>query len=419
MTSVRRRLYVYRHHRLFGPDPPPERKGLKAKEPVLKLVDQYLLRRIIATSLVMTGVGLAVLLLERLLRLFGLVANPNKAFSFVGQMLVLLTPHYLSVALPAAFFFGVLLTFLRLRQDNELVVLSSVGQGLHRLIAPAMALAVVMTATAILILGYLSPHARYAYRALKSSVAEASLNAAVREGTFIQADGLTFFAESSAASSDGLQLSKVFVYEETSDGASIVTTGTQGLLGQTGDDTGTILKLRDGVRAELPAGDNDARTLTFSDLSWPVATGEVAGFRPRGRDQRELTLPELWSAQPAADSQPSADEIAAELNARLVIIASVPLLPLLAASLALVGGPRSERRAALFIGLAILIVYYETLSFGEALVKDGMLPSAVALWLPFLGLAIGTACLYARAFLGRWPRLHRPRRWSPAPAQAG
>jgi lipopolysaccharide export system permease protein len=387
---------------------------------VLKLVDLYLLRKIIATSLVMTGVGLVVLLLERVLRLFGLVANPNKAFSFVGQMLVLLTPHYLSVALPAAFFFGVLLTFLRLRQDNELVILSSVGQGLHRLIAPALALAVVMTATAILILGYLSPHARYAYRALKNSVAEASLNAAVREGTFIQADGLTFFAEGSVAGENGLQLSKVFVYEETNDGASIVTTGTHGVLGQTGEDTGTILKLKDGVRAELPANGEDARTLTFSDLSWPVATGEVAEFRPRGRDQRELTLPELWSAQPSADDRPNADEIAAELNSRLVIIASVPLLPLLAASLALIGRPRSERRAALFIGLAILIIYYETLSFGESLAKDGLLSPAVALWLPFLCLALGTACLYARASLGRWPKLYRrPRRWSPAPAQAG
>ena len=83
-------------------------------------------------------------------------------------------------------------------------------------------------------------------------MAEASLNAAVREGTFIQADGLTFFAEGSVAGSDGLQLSKAFVYEETSDGTSIVTTGTQGLLGQTGEDTGTILKLKDGVRAERP-----------------------------------------------------------------------------------------------------------------------------------------------------------------------
>jgi lipopolysaccharide export system permease protein len=387
---------------------------------VLKLVDQYLLRRIITTSLVMTGVGLAVLLLERVLRLFGLVANPNKAFSFVGQMLVLLTPHYLSIALPAAFFFGVLLTFLRLRQDNELVVFSSVGQGLHRLIAPAMALAVIMTATAILILGYLSPHARYAYRALKNSVAEASLNAAVREGTFIQADGLTFFAEGSVAAADALQLSKVFVFEEADDGASIVTTGTQGLLGQTSADAGTILKLKDGVRAELPAGEGDATTLTFSDLSWPVATEEVAAYRPRGGDQRELTLPELWRAQPSADDRPRPEEIAAELNSRLVIIASVPLLPLLAASLALVAAPRSERRSALFIGLAILIVYYETLSFGEALVKNGMLPPEIALWLPFLCLAGGTASLYVRASLGRWPRLRRRARpWSPAPAQAG
>jgi lipopolysaccharide export system permease protein len=388
---------------------------------VLKLVDRYLLRKIVATSLVMTGVGLAVLLLERLLRLFELVANPNKAFSFVGQMLVLLTPHYLSVALPAAFFFGVLLTFLRLRQDNELVVLSSVGQGLHRLIAPAMALAVIMTATAILFLGFLTPHARYAYRALKNSVAEASLNAAVREGTFIQADGLTFFAEGSKVSANGLRLSKVFVYEDASDGASIVTTGTQGLLGQTGEDSGTFLKLKDGVRAELPATDDgDATTLTFSDLSWPVATEEVVGFRPRGRDQRELTLPELWRAQPTADGKPSPDEIAAELNSRLVIIASVPLLAPLAAALALIGGPRSERRAALFVGLAILIVYYEALSFGDALVKDGMLSPLVALWLPFLVLAGGTACLYVRAALGRWPRLlPRARPWSAARPQAG
>jgi lipopolysaccharide export system permease protein len=387
---------------------------------VLKLVDLYLLRKIIATSLVMTGVGLAVLLLDRMLRLFGLVANPNKALSFVGQMLILLTPHYLSVALPAAFFFGVLLTFMRLRQDNELVILSGVGQGLHRLIAPAMALAVIMTATAILILGFLSPHARYAYRELKNSVAEASLNAAVREGTFIQADGLTFFAEGSVASPNGLQLSKVFVYENADDGGSIVTTGTQGLLAQAGEDTGAILKLKDGVRAELPADDSAPRTLTFKDLSWPVATSEVTEFRPRGRDQRELTLPELWRAQPSAEDRPRPEEIAAELHSRLAIIATVPLLPLLAASLALVGGARGERRAALFVGLAILIVYYETLSFGESLVKNGMLTPVIALWLPFTCLAAATACLYARASLGRWPRLHRrAHRWSPASAHPG
>ncbi len=82
-----------------------------------------------------------ILLLERVLKLFDLVANPNKAFSYVGQMLVLLLPHFLSIALPAAFFFGVLLTFLRLKRDRELVALAGTGRSLGRLLAPVMGLA--------------------------------------------------------------------------------------------------------------------------------------------------------------------------------------------------------------------------------------------------------------------------------------
>lgn len=379
--------------------------GKPEGEAVPTIIDQYLLRQMITTSLVMTGVGLAILLLERLLRLFSLVANPNKAFSFVGQMLVLLTPHYLSVALPAAFFFAVLLTFLRLKQDNELVVLAGAGRGLTRLLAPGIVLAVVMTATAVLILGFLNPHARYAYRALKNSVAEASLNAAVREGTFIQADGLTFFAEGSSVGDNGLRLSKVFVYEKGADGASVVTTGAEGSLSQATEDGGTILMLKDGVRAELPAQEGEARTLTFNDLSWPVATDDETEFRQRGSDQRELTLPELWDPS-GIPNEPDDAELEAELNSRLVIIATVPLLPFLAASLAVIGGGRRERRAGILIGLLILVVYYETLSFGDSLVKHETLSPWIALWLPFCILAVVTSCLYARASLGRWPMIH-------------
>ena len=166
---------------------------------VLTIIDRYLIRQILLTCLVMTGIGLAILVLERVLQLFSLVANPNQAFRYVGQMLVLLLPHYLSIALPAAFFFGVLLTFRRLQRDSEFVVLAAAGRSLGRLLAPALGLALVMTVLAALIVGWLAPHARYGYRALKAQVAEASLTAAVLGGTFIQARGITFFAEQARA----------------------------------------------------------------------------------------------------------------------------------------------------------------------------------------------------------------------------
>jgi lipopolysaccharide export system permease protein len=367
----------------------------------LNVIDRYLLRQILATCLVMTAIGLTVLLLERVLYLFGLVANPNNALSYVGQMLVLLLPHYLSIALPAAFFFGVLLTFGRLKQDGEFVVLMAAGCGLGRLLAPVVGLAVIMTLIAVLILGFINPHAHYAYRALKHTVAQASLSAAVLEGTFIQADGLTFFAEGAAFGPHGLELDKVFVHEVGEDGETIVVTGRNGLLARNAADGRPVLALEQGVRAEIAADGTGANALSFGDLSWPVDTGNEA-FRARGRDQNELTLSELWAARrhATAESKPSAAEIAAELHKRLVLIASVPLLPLLAAPLALAGPVRS-RRGGVAIGLLLLIIYYEALNFGDAMAKRDLLAPELGLWLPFAALLLGVSYLLMRALLGQ------------------
>jgi lipopolysaccharide export system permease protein len=370
---------------------------------VLHVIDRYLLRQILATCLVMTAIGLIVLLLERVLYLFSLVANPSNALSYVGQMLLLLMPHYLSIALPAAFFFGVLLTFGRLKQDGEFVVLMAAGCGLGRLLAPVVALAAVMTLIAVLILGFLNPHAHYAYRALKHTVAQASLSAAVLEGTFIEADGLTFFAEGAAFGPDGLELDKVFVHEEGEDGETIVVTGRHGRLARNAADGRPVLTLEQGVRAEIAADGSGANALSFSDLSWPVDTGNEA-FRARGRDQNELTLSELWAARrdATAESKPSAAEIAAELHKRLVMIASIPLLPLLAAPLALAGPVRS-RRGGIALGLLLLIVYYEALNFGDAMAKRDLLAPEFGLWLPFAALLLGVGWLLVRALLGQRP----------------
>jgi lipopolysaccharide export system permease protein len=370
---------------------------------VLNVIDRYLLRQVLLTCLVMTGIGLAVLLLERVIYLFGLVANPNNALGYVGQMLLLLTPHYLGVALPAAFFFGVLLTFGRLKQDGEFIVLMAAGCGLGRLLNPVFGLAVLMALLAGLILGFVNPHAHYAYRVIKHTVAQASLSAAVLEGTFIEAEGLTFFAEGAAIGPGGLELDRVFVYEQGKDGETIVVTGRNGLLAQGAKERRPVLVLEKGVRAEIAADGGTAEALSFTDLSWPIDT-ETDRFRARGRDQKELTLTELWRARENAtpQSKPTAAEIGAELHSRLVLIASVLLLPLLAAPLA-IAGPVRSRRGGIVVGLLILIVYYETLNFGDAMAKRDLLAPQLGLWLPFALLLVGTGWLLLHTL-----RIQRP-----------
>jgi lipopolysaccharide export system permease protein len=366
---------------------------------MLTVVDRYLMRQVVTTTAALTGLGLAILLLERVLRLFGLVASPNKALTYVGQMLVLLLPHFLSIALPAALFLGILLTFQRLERDSEFVVLSAAGRSLGRLLRPVLGLALVMTALALLIVGVLGPHARYGYRVLKDAVAEASLTAAVLEETFVHAGDLTFFAEDAVTTADGARLAQVFIHEDTEGGGSIVMTGRDGFLGQVPGSEVPVLVLREGVRAEFPAEGGPAGSLRFEDFSWPVL-GDEEGFRPRGGDQRELTLTELWRAQASESTKPTAAEVAAELGARAVMVASIPVLPFLAAALALLGDPR-RRRLGVVVGLLILIVYHEALSFGESLAKRDLISPWLGLGAPYLLLLIGTGWMYLRVGAGR------------------
>ena len=83
-----------------------------------------------------------------------------------------------------------------------------------------------------------------------------------------------------------------------------------------------------------------------------------------------------------------------------MLIASVPLLPLLAAPLALAGRVRS-RRGGIVVGLLILIVYYEALNFGDAMAKRELLSPVLGLWLPFALLLAGTCDLLRRALQRR------------------
>lgn len=364
---------------------------------MLSTVDRYLLGQVISKTLAMTGIGLVALLLERALRILEFVGEPGKSFGLVPKMLVFLIPHYLGIAFPAAFFFGILLTFNRMFRDNELVVLFASGNGLHRLMAPVMWMAFVMTLIAALIWGFLQPYARYQYRSLQYDIAHASLSTAVKEGTFIQVDGMTFFAEGPSRGGGGL--SRIFVHEEESGGGSFVTTGENGALVESPDGAGPVLILEHGARTEITKNGTVLGTIRFDRFSWPIEATDPGRYPDRGSNERELTLPELWEPgdRPFSDEIQSV-EITAEIHSRLVNIATMLILPLLAVPLAL-GGGRGGQTYGIAVGLFILVVYQKAINFGEALGDDGILSPWIGLWLPFCVLtAIGCYLFFRAAF---------------------
>jgi lipopolysaccharide export system permease protein len=262
----------------------------------MSTISSYILRQTMAPLLMAVAVALLVLLTERMLRLLDLVLDTGGGLTVLLQMLAFLVPHYMALALPVAFFLGVLLAFQRLHQNNELDALGSAGVGLRRLVSPVLLLALALTVISAANFAVGQPYARYIYRALVHDVAEAAANVYLQERTFMEVDGITFMSERIWRRSQ--EFSGIFIYEEKPDGETTAVTARRGSLDVAPRGQQSTLFLQDGVRleshggdgGEVGGGDTRAGVLKFSEFHLPIDLVGQSGFRPRGEDERELTL---------------------------------------------------------------------------------------------------------------------------------
>lgn len=365
--------------------------------PRLATFERYLLRRSLTPLLIGTIVVLIALLLERLLRLLDLLVNKGSPFGLILRLLLNLIPHYIGIALPAAFFLAVLVAVNRMSADSELDAAQSFGIGPQRMVAPLLGLGVILLAIMIVVTGYIQPYSRYAYRALIYAITHATLRYGLEEGVFIHTEGgLTLMAED--ISNRGSRLQRIFVYQQRPDGRSATTTAAEGILVGSDNDLRPTLRVHDGVQFFT---DKNGRlgALSFDQFNWPLdLSSELSPFRWRGGNERELTLTELWQRINTGANDPKLADMRAEFHGRLVRSLSVIFLPFLAIPLGQ-AGRRGRRAYGFVIGLIILASYNNLLRFGEALADDGIVSPWLGLWVPLGGLvALSLGLFYWAAY---------------------
>jgi lipopolysaccharide export system permease protein len=348
----------------------------------MKTLDRYILAKTMWPLTGCIAVALIALLLERMVRLLDLVVNKGGPFFLILKMLANLIPHYLGIAIPAAFFVGILIAVMRMSGDSELDAIHAMGVGLRRMLMPIMMLALLLTICSAVIIGFLQPYTRYAYQALVYSVTHTAWNTALERGTFFTGLGdMTIMVE--GLSDGGRQLNGIFLYSQKSDGSTTTTTAETGRLFRERTGMDLILKLHRGKWIQTTPDGRKSTVLTFDDFDLPLE--EALGtsvFRERGQKERELTLTELWQQRLNPPAGLTRERIDAEIHSRLVRIASVLFLPLLAMPLG-IGSRRARRAVGLVVGMILLIFYHHVLQFAESLADNGVLPAPVALWVPF------------------------------------
>lgn len=376
----------------------------------MQTINGYIIRNTLRPLFIAIVIALLLLLVERMLRLLNLVLDSQGSLDVLVKLLVFLVPHYLGLALPAAFFIGLMLTFTRMNADSELDALGSAGVGLHQLLWPAMALALALTILSAATFSHLQPYARYTYRAVIHTLKNGPLNYFLQDGIFIEAKDTTYMAEQ--IDSGHQRFLRVFAFREDKTGKRAAMTARSGQLLIREDDEGSLLVLKQGLRMDIEAaaengiattgeGPPGASTFAFDELHVPVSPPQAERFRPRGQDEREFTLPELWKLKRAPAPAVSENERRAEFHDRAVRILSVLFLPFLALPLSL-GGRRANRSYGMAVGLIILMVYSKLLDAGHSFTQAGTLGPLTGQWLPLVGFALfSLAIFYNVAFTVR------------------
>ncbi len=360
---------------------------------MLKTIDRYIIKLVLTPLAATLVISLTLLLAERMLGFLDVTLGKKNSFTAVFKMLAYLTPNYLGLAVPIALFLGVLFSFNRLSKSREIDALNAAGISLPRLFRPVLGLAVVLMLFNVVAVGWLQPYGRYSYRSVVYTLTNVDAFDLAREGIFMKSGARTFIVDQLNQSDNSFE--KLFVFEDKGQDGSETLTAATGILINNPDQKTPVLRMQNSDRLRL---DGEPATVGQSALSAPTLAksqtvdlplDSVAGnmFRPRGADERELSLLEIFNGFNAPPENTTEQKMVAEFHNRIMKILSIPLLALIALPFAL-SRPRSVD--AYRIGLAIFAVVGINVIIEQTSIAasvSGFSPWLV-MWPPFLALTV-------------------------------
>ncbi|MBA2919275.1 LPS export ABC transporter permease LptF [Sphingomonas sp. MAH-20] len=350
---------------------------------MLSALDRYLARLIAVPLLASLVIAAMLLVLDKMLRLFDFVAEEGGPVSVVWRMLANLLPEYLSLGIPIGLMLGILLAFRRLATSSELDVLRAVGLGYGRLLRVPFMYTIALALLNLAIVGFIQPKARYAYEGLQFELRSGALGASIKVGEFTSL-GPQMTVRIEESHNSGADLSGIFVRAENRQGRNLAVTAEKGSFLRTDDPNVIIFRLKNGTLVHNEPGFRVPRVLSFTSHDLPIDLPKIERFRGRGGKERELTIPEL--VRIGHDEKlplPQRNESRANFHFRVVEVAMMFLLPLLAVALA-VPPKRSTSALGVFLSIVMVVTYHKVNEYAQGMGALGRIDPLIALWVPFI-----------------------------------
>lgn len=325
-----------------------------------------------------------IFLMTQIIQIMNLVVNHRVGLSVVGWMILYTLPFFLEFIIPMSVMMSVLLTFLRLSGDNEILALKNGGLSVYNMMPPVMLFCLVgalLTASMAL---YGLPWGRMSIKNLTAQVASANLDIGIKERTFIDTyKGVILYVNKIDANSR--TLNDVFIEDQRTQDAIITVVAPKGQMESNPDTHQFLLRLNDGTINQVDVKSRSVNTVRFTTYDIHLDTRQaLAAVASAPKHPEEMSLSEIRQYLAASTEKNSKYYLTLmEFHKKFYLPFACMALGLLAVPLCIQS--RSSRRSfGISLGIFFFLMYYMLLSAGWVFGEKGIYPPLLGMWVPNL-----------------------------------
>lgn len=345
---------------------------------VKRILSLYIIREISSLFLLGIVIFTLVLLMGRLITLTDLVVSYGVPLVDVSRMILYLIPSFLVFTIPMAFLLAVLLAFGRLSADNEIVVIKASGISLIQMLPPVIVCALVAMLLALGASTVGVPWGNSAFKELSVQVLKRNITATIREKTFwADIPGVVMYTDHYDEQNHALK--GVIINDGRNTDQPMTIFAQSGVVTSVAGSQALQLSLHDGS-IHIAGSAGLYRLVHFGEYSMTV--GEKGNRSEISRNEPDMWLSELQrQIDDPATSAVNRLKMLAELHSRFTFPFASIVFAILAVPLG-IQNRRAGKSGGFTISIIIILSYYVLMSVVRTLAERGVVPPAVALWIP-------------------------------------
>jgi len=347
-----------------------------------RIIDRYLLSLMLLPFSINVVFLTFIFLMTQILQITTFIVNHRVGVSTVFWMLAYAMPFFLIFVIPMSVMMAVLLTFLRLSSENEIIALKAGGVSIYSLLPPVLMFCFMGSLLTAFMAIYGLPWGRLSFKALAIQIASSNADIAIKERTFNESfKGVMLYVNQTDTKHQRL----VDVFIEDQRKMDIVSTvlAPEGKLLSDPEKSAIHLRLFNGTINQVNLKDRSVNTIRFDVYDINLSLKEsAAAVSDAPKDEEEMSLAELKNYLDTVKERDSQYYLTLmEYHKKFSIPAACFALGILGVPLG-IHSKSAKRSFGILLGLVFFLTYYLMLSMGWVFGETGAYPPVIGMWAP-------------------------------------